>query len=73
MPRLTYSPDEAHLLLTARDAVADTEPELAAVYDVLAVNGVDLDSCTSDEDLRARLGMPPLDDQDGQGQHPHVA
>lgn len=74
MPRLQYGPQEAHQLLTAADraAAAGDAPELVALYQDLAVNGLDLEECTTDEDLRANLGMPPLPDtvdgdQDGEG------
>jgi hypothetical protein len=60
MPRLTYSAGEAHALLTQADRVAAVEPDLAALYATLATEGIDLDTCTPDEDVREQLGMPPL-------------
>jgi hypothetical protein len=79
MPRLTYSTDEAHALLTQADhtAAAGQDPALADLYRTLATEGLDLEACTPDEDLRAQLGMPPLtagpeQASDG-GDHPRVA
>jgi len=84
MPRLIYSPEEAHELLTVADAAAaeGRPPELVALYRELATTGLDLDACIPDETVRARVGLPPLpgagDDEhdaaghDG-GDHPRVA
>jgi hypothetical protein len=86
MPRLIYSPEEGHQLLTAADTAAaeGADPALADLYRQLATSGIDLDACTPDETVREQLGMPPLaghdDDQaerDGRGHdggdHPHAA
>lgn len=87
MPSLQYDREEAHQLLTAADhAAADrADPALVDLYRQLATQGVDLDGCTPDEDVRAQLGMPPLpvapastaagdgDRQPDGGDHPRVA
>lgn len=79
MPRLTYSTDEAHALLTQADtaAAAGQDPALVDLYRTLATEGLDLEACTPDEDLRTGLGMPPLAPAPGQagdgGDHPRVA
>lgn len=86
MPRLMYSAGEAHALLSESERTAAAEPGLAALYATLATEGIDLDACTPDEDVREQLGMPPLQpqggvpgagDQDGRGHdgggHPSAA
>lgn len=60
--RITFEPDEAEKLrASAREAALD-EPQLAYVLQQIADEGIDLDACTPWEQLRERLGMPPLDE-----------
>jgi hypothetical protein len=86
MPRLMFNAGEAHRLLGQADRTAADQPDLAALYATLATEGIDLDACTPDEDVREQLGMPPLQpaaggpgtgDQGGRGHdgggHPSAA
>ncbi|MEV7442992.1 hypothetical protein AB0O22_17880 [Streptomyces sp. NPDC091204] len=60
--RIVFDPAEQDALRADAREMADGDPQIAYVLERLAGEGVDLDAVTSWEELRDKLGQPPLDD-----------
>ncbi|THA74875.1 hypothetical protein [Streptomyces sp. A0592] len=60
--RIVFDPAEQEALRADAREMADGDPRIAYVLERLAGEGVDLDAVTSWEELRDKLGQPPLDD-----------
>ncbi|MFJ3817811.1 hypothetical protein [Streptomyces sp. NPDC090056] len=60
--RIVFDPAEQEALRADAREMADGDPQIAYVLERLAGEGVDLDAVASWEELRDKLGQPPLDD-----------
>ncbi|MFD7555511.1 hypothetical protein ACFV9E_13385 [Streptomyces sp. NPDC059835] len=60
--RIVFDPAEQEALRADAREMADGDPRIAYVLERLAGEGVDLDAVTSWEELREKLGQPPIDE-----------